>query len=74
MTGPELREARRKLGLTQSQLAAHFGMDPIAGQVTISRWENGAIPIERPGMLRLAMLGLSVEMNATPPVGPPPTL
>ena len=50
------------LGLSQSQLAQHFGMTDKAGQVTISRWENGAIPIERPGMLRLAMLGLSVEL------------
>ena len=66
MTGPELREARRKLGLSQSQLAVRFGMAGHAGQVTISRWENGVIPIERPEMLRLAMLGLAVEMSARP--------
>lgn len=71
MTGDQLREARLRLGLSQTRLAERFGMHGHAGQVTISRWERGEIPIERPGMLRLAMLGLSVEMSAIPPAAPP---
>lgn len=72
MTGEQLRDARRKLGISQSHLAERFGMERRAGQVTVSRWESGKLPIERPGMLRLAMLGLAVELRA-PTTAPPPS-
>lgn len=43
MTGPQLRERRRKLGLGQTELAAKLDVDP----VTVSRWERGVHAIPR---------------------------
>jgi DNA-binding transcriptional regulator YiaG len=37
MTGPELRDARRRLGLTQSALAEWLG---VASEKTVAQWEN----------------------------------
>ena len=63
MTPADLRQRREALNLTQAQLAERFGMGGKAGQVTISRWENGVIPIERPGMLDLALRCLEHERS-----------
>jgi len=41
MTGAEVRRLRRRLGLTQVQLAERVGVNPI----TVSRWERGAMGI-----------------------------
>ncbi len=41
MEPQELKRRREKLGLTQVQLAAQLGVDPI----TVSRWERGVQPI-----------------------------
>lgn len=51
MTGPELRERRKALALTQTQLAARLGVP----QATISRWETGVHQIDHPAILALAM-------------------
>lgn len=41
MTGLELQDARRGLGLTQQQLAQLVGVTP----ETIARWERDGVPI-----------------------------
>lgn len=40
MTPSDIREARRKLGLTQNQLAAVMGVGT-RGKQTVSEWERG---------------------------------
>jgi putative zinc finger/helix-turn-helix YgiT family protein len=51
-TGPMVRYARRAMGMTQVELSAALGSAP----ETISRWENGAIPIPRVNQLALIAL------------------
>ena len=51
MTGPELREFRHQLGLSQARLAALLDVTPN----TIARWERGELAIASPRMLRLAL-------------------
>ncbi len=51
MTGPDLRTARKQLGLTQTGLARLLDVDV----TTISRWERGDIAIQHPAILRLAL-------------------
>lgn len=50
----ELRAARKRLGLTQGELAKRLGTN----YVTIGRWERGVSPPAYPGMLRLALEAL----------------
>ncbi len=38
MTGKEIKELRKKLNLTQQELADKVGVD----RVTVARWENGS--------------------------------
>jgi transcriptional regulator with XRE-family HTH domain len=51
MTAAELRAARKRLGLTQAQLAALLDIP----QPTIARWERGTIAIRHGTLLRLAL-------------------
>ena len=50
--GAELRDARKVLGLKQSELAKYLGV----ASETISRWETGAQSFDRP--VQLAVLAL----------------
>lgn len=43
MTPAELRDAREALGLTQTELGERLGVH----WTTISRWENGRLPISK---------------------------
>jgi transcriptional regulator with XRE-family HTH domain len=49
MTGKQLRERRKAMGLTQEQLADILGVSPN----TIARWERGEMKI--PSFLSLAI-------------------
>jgi len=49
MNGKDIRKFRKKLGLTQKELAAILGVD----QVTVNRWENNKA---RPSRLALRQL------------------
>jgi len=40
MTGKELRERRKKLGVTQEEIARSFNVTPN----TVARWERGEVP------------------------------
>ena len=51
MTPDELRQMRRELGLSQTQLALIVGVHPN----TVACWERGDKPIGNPEMLRLAL-------------------
>ena len=51
MKNTELLERRKKLGLSQTNLAEKLGTT----QNTISRWENGTMEIQNPKMLDLAL-------------------
>jgi transcriptional regulator with XRE-family HTH domain len=44
VTGPELRATRKRLGLTQVQLASLVG---VLGSMTVSKWERGERKIPR---------------------------
>ena len=67
MRPEELRTIRRRLGLSQNALAARLDLR----QSTVSRWEAGLMPIERPAMLRLALAGLMAHHDGGPPAGRP---
>lgn len=60
MTGADLRERRERLGLSQSALASKLGTT----QNTVSRWELGTLPMERPQMLDLALRALEQEAKS----------
>ena len=49
MTGPDLREARQSLGLTQQELADRLGVS----RASVNRWETGAWPV--PQMVTMAV-------------------
>jgi DNA-binding transcriptional regulator YiaG len=44
MTPDQLKRARRRLGLKQTELAAQLGVHPL----TVSRWERGTTTITAP--------------------------
>lgn len=52
MTPEEVKEIRRKLGLSQSQLALQLGCIPL----TVSRWERGERKIPGPSQAALRLL------------------
>ena len=54
MTGSDLRTLRLNLGLSQKALGERLSVS----ENTIWRWERGLMPIEHPGMLRLALRAL----------------
>ena len=60
MTGTELRERRRALGLTQEALADRLGVS----RVTLAKWETDTLRIEHAAMLALALDALSQERAA----------
>ena len=58
-----VREARRRAGLTQVELAARAG----TGQPTIARWESGRTASSVDDVVRLVRLcGLDVEFQLVP--------
>jgi len=57
MTGKELKELRRRLGLTQKKLARQLGVIPL----TVARWETGTRAI--PSFLALALKALENQME-----------
>jgi transcriptional regulator with XRE-family HTH domain len=61
MTGQELREWRRKWGLTQEELARHLGVIGL----TVARWETKARTI--PSFLPLALRGLENRLKEEAP-------
>jgi DNA-binding transcriptional regulator YiaG len=63
--GPELRDARHVLGLTQAQLAGYLGVAP----ETVSRWETGAQPFDRP--VQLAVLAMLEHVHRGEPLDAP---
>jgi transcriptional regulator with XRE-family HTH domain len=52
MTPREAKRLRKKLGLTQVELARKLGLHPM----TISKWERGAEPIMKQTALVLRLL------------------
>jgi transcriptional regulator with XRE-family HTH domain len=70
VTPEDLRRRRIALGLSQAELGARLDVP----QNTISRWEIGRLPIERPSMLDLALRALETEprrRRRTPRPEPP---
>jgi len=59
MKGNELRDTRKRLNLTQEDLAVHLGVSTN----TVARWERGEHPI--PDYLELALEGLEVRFART---------
>ena len=51
MTGPDIRAARARLGMTQAALSQALGVT----STTIARWERGEIVPDHPEMIRLAI-------------------
>lgn len=54
----ELRARRRRLGLSQSELAKRLSVPAN----TVSRWETGKLAIRHPEMLRLAMESIEHDL------------
>lgn len=58
-----IREARRRAGLTQTELAARAG----TSQPAIARWESGRTAVSLDDVLRLVRLcGLDLELALVP--------
>lgn len=57
MTGSELRERRKKLGMSQASLAEHWNVI----QATISNWENEKHEIQHPEILDDALKYLEIQ-------------
>jgi DNA-binding transcriptional regulator YiaG len=55
MAPAELREARKRLGLSQSGLAEALGLGP-NGDRTIRRWESGRRPISGPAQVAIGLM------------------
>ena len=55
MSPTEIRGTRRRLGLSQSQLAAYLG---IANARTVQRWESGDVAITGPAARCLQYMAL----------------
>jgi len=60
MTGPDVQRLRRRMALTQAELAARLGVH----KLTVSRWECGRVRVTEP-MARL--LGLLATRVPKPP-------
>jgi DNA-binding transcriptional regulator YiaG len=55
MTADEIRNARKRLGLSQSGLAEALRMGANGGR-TVRRWELGEIPITGPASVAVQLL------------------
>ena len=53
----ELREARKRMGMTQAELAKALDLP----RGTVQRWETGEVGIRHPKMLELALRELERE-------------
>lgn len=62
MHASEFATRRRKLGMTQEELAKELDVTP----TTIARWERGEATIGHPRMVRLALQRLDDELVANP--------
>ncbi len=62
MTGAELKSERRKLGLSQAQLALALGVHAN----TVACWERGDKAIGNPRMVRLAFQQIKDRREAAP--------
>lgn len=61
--GQLIREARRRAGLTQAELAARAG----TAQPAIARWESGSTAVSLDDVIRLVRLcGLELELHIVP--------
>ncbi|MBW0016893.1 MAG: helix-turn-helix transcriptional regulator [Mycobacterium sp.] len=58
-----IREARRRAGLTQAELAARAG----TAQPAVARWESGSTAVSLDDVVRLIRLcGLDLELHMVP--------
>lgn len=64
MTGEEFKEAREKLGLSQTGLAMVWGMGK-NGERTIRRWEQGDVPVNPIAAYCIGMMLSHLEQAAT---------
>ena len=60
ISGDEVRDRRRSLGMSQSELGVALGI----ARNTIARWERGDLPIGSPRLLSLALDGLAASLEA----------
>ena len=67
MTGAQLRQHRERMGLSQSHLALRLGVTAN----TIARWERGAMRIQHPAIVALAMQRLEQERSSQHPHNTP---
>ena len=58
LSGAEIREARKRLGLTQDELAERMGLH---GKQTISQWERGVRTPQGPSLKLLETLLREVQ-------------
>lgn len=56
MTKEEVREARRKLGLTQDELATRLGFSNRWSKDTVRAWEKGRTPVQGPAALAIRLI------------------
>jgi len=49
----DVRTARKRLGLTQAELAARLRLAPATGKDTVRSWESGKRPITGPAQVAL---------------------
>jgi DNA (cytosine-5)-methyltransferase 1 len=55
MTPTDIKQARKRLGLSQAELAGALRLGP-NGERTVRRWEKGEVPITGPASLALEFL------------------
>lgn len=56
MTGDELRQIRKKLGMSQPEFGKAVGFPEKSAQIQISRYETGARPVAERVELRARLL------------------
>lgn len=60
-TGVDLRFARKAMGMRQADLAARLDVAP----ETVTRWETGAIPVQRVTLLAVTALVILGDVTLT---------
>ena len=64
MNANEIKEARRKLGLTQRELGLALRLKPSSADRTVRRWEDGEIEVSGPASVAIeAMLAGYVPVD-----------